>query len=159
MPVHATRIVLFATAMLIAPVPRGVFADPHGVWFRGDAAAQAANPTDRSATVSESAALPQRYKVVFHDQNKTEDAGVVSISADGMLAVISTPPRFAGAVDTVVKNMNAKTNQSVKAPPPPDAPPFSLWSKLIPRDSPDFIPAMLADIRGYGFELTPESAP
>jgi hypothetical protein len=158
-PVHATRMVFLAAAMLIAPGPRGFFADPHGVRIRGDAAAAPAIPTDRSATVSESTTLPQRYKVIFHDQDQTEDAGVVSISADGMIAVISTPPRFVNAIDVVVKNMNTKTEQSVKAPPPPDAPPFSLWSKLIPRDSPDFIPAMLADVRGYGFELIPEGAP
>ncbi len=106
--------------------------------------------------MSETTAQPGRYKVIYHDQGKSENAGVVDIAGDGRLAVVSAEPRFANAIGAVVTNMNAMDTQLVEGRPPAGAPSHSEWSKTIARKSPEFIPAMLADIRGYGFELVPD---
>jgi hypothetical protein len=157
MAIRAARIFGLAAAALAAVCPTASVgsqsAFPIGI---GGAVAK---PSDRSLKVSDTTAHPGRYKVVYHDQGKSEDAGVISIAADGRLAIVSTPPRFNNAINVVVTNMNAMDAETVEAPPPPGAAKHSSWSRSVKRESPDFIAAMLADIRGYGFELIPESAP
>jgi hypothetical protein len=82
------------------------------------------------------------------------------MTADGKLVIVSADDRFAETLDTVVNNMNAMPHETIRVPPAPDQPRYSLRSRVIPRSSAEFIPTMLANIRrGYRLELRPENTP
>ena len=106
--------------------------------------------------MSETIAGPGRYEVLYSVETEREDAGVIDVAADGRLTIVSALPRFADAMALIVRNMNALPAKSVRTEPPPGAPRYSLWSRKVQRDSPEFIGVMLEDLKGYGFELIPE---
>jgi|ERR1051326_143062 hypothetical protein len=108
--------------------------------------------------MSDTIALPGRYGVVFHDEGIRGDAGIIDVAADGRLTVVSAAPDFAVAISVIVANMNAMQAETVRARPPDGAPKYSLWSRTVPRDSPQFIATMFANIRRQGFEMIPEAA-
>ena len=100
--------------------------------------------------------FPRRYEAIYHDDDRTERAGALSMSADGMLTVLGAEDRYARTLDLAVRNMNDMKNESVRVPPGPGDSRYALKSRVIPRDSPEFIPTMLADLRRtYRLELKP----
>ncbi len=110
--------------------------------------------------MSSDAGFPRRYEAIYHADDGLDHAGVLSMTADGALAIVSAEDRFAHTLDVAVRSMNAMQNETVRVPPPPGEPRYSLHSRLIPRESPDFIPTMLANLRrGYRLELRPTPAP
>jgi hypothetical protein len=125
-----------------------------------NAASAPATPADRGSTMSSERAFPRRYEAIYHDDNASEHAGTLSMTADGRLAIVSAEPRFANTLDVAVRSMNAMPNETVRVPPPPGTPRYTLMSKVIPRESPEFIPTMIANLRrGYRLELRPADAP
>jgi hypothetical protein len=123
-------------------------------------AAAPATASDRRNAVSTTDGLPRHYEAIYHGDDGLEHAGVLSMAADGTLAIVSADDRFADTLDTVVRNMNAMPHETVRVPPGPDQPRYSLRSRVIPRSSAEFIPTMLANIRrGYRLELRPENKP
>ena len=110
--------------------------------------------------MSSERAFPRRYEAIYHDDNASEHAGTLSMTADGRLAIVSAEPRFANTLDVAVRSMNAMPNETVRIPPPSGTPRYTLVSKVIPRESPEFIPTMIANLRrGYRLELRPADAP
>jgi hypothetical protein len=100
--------------------------------------------------------LPRRYEVLYHDDDGVVHAGALSMTADGTLAIISSETRFAETLDVAVRSMNAMPHETLRIPPPPGSPRYSLTSRVIPRESPEFIPTMLANLRrAYRLELRP----
>jgi hypothetical protein len=120
-----------------------------------------------SATVSDgrhnvltTKGFPQRYEAIYHGDDGLEHAGVLSMAADGKLAIVSSDDRFVETLDIVVHSMNTMPHETIRVPPKPDRPRWSLHSPVISRSSAEFIPTMLANIRrGYRLELRPESTP
>lgn len=110
--------------------------------------------------MSSELAFPRRYEAIYHDDDASEHAGTLSMTADGRLAIVSAEPRFANTLDVAVRSMNAMPNETVRVPPPPGTPRYTLVSKVVPRESPEFIPTMIANLRrGYRLELRPVDAP
>ncbi len=107
-----------------------------------------------------SAPFPRQYEAIYHDDTGLDHAGVLSMTADGKLAVVSADDRFAHTLDVAVRSMNAMPAETIRVPPPPGAPRFALKSRIVPRESPEFIPTMLANMRrSYRLELRPAEAP
>jgi hypothetical protein len=124
------------------------------------ATAAPAPPRDRSTNVSSASGFPRRYEAIYHDDDALEHAGVLNMTADGKLMIVSAEQRFANTLDVAVRSMNAVENETVRVPPPPGTPRYTLISRLIPRDSPEFIPTLIANLRrGYRLELRPTDAP
>jgi hypothetical protein len=119
-----------------------------------------ATASDRRTTMSTSNGFPRRYEAIYHGDTTVEQAGVLSMEADGKLKIVQAGDRFAEMLDTIVRNMNAMPHETIRVPPKADEPRYTLRSRVIPRDSGEFIPAMLANIRrGYRLELRATDAP
>jgi hypothetical protein len=123
-------------------------------------AAESASASDRRNDVSTTNGFPRHYEAIYHGDEGLEHAGVLDMTADGKLAIVSADDRFAEMLDTVARNMNAMPHETVRVPPASDEPRFALKSRVIPRSSAEFIPTMLANIRrGYRLELLPGNTP
>ncbi len=87
------------------------------------------------------------------------DVGTVTFGPQGELALASARPHFDGFLATVIDAVNARPTLSVKAPPPEDAPPHSIYYVTVERTAPDLLDWMRRFLeQKYDLLLTDEPA-
>ena len=98
--------------------------------------------------------VPRQFAVIDHADGGAQPAGVVSMAADGMLAIVSAEPQSAYKLDMAVNNLNAMQSEQVEAAAPPGTPRYTLYARAVDRASPEFAPALIEHLRsGYELEL------
>lgn len=105
--------------------------------------------------MAEQAQTPGRYEAVQTVDGDEQALGAVLLDGSGRMTLEQAADGD-GTLAELVDRMNAKDVMFVEAPPPPDAPRFTLRSRVIRRGEPDFVPALKDYLRtNYKLELRP----
>lgn len=113
---------------------------------------------DRASVVeAPDTGVTTRFEVLSSDGDAgRRKVGAIALSSTYLIAIVWTAPDRAGDVRRAVDSLNRKSTLFVDAVPPRGAPRFAHSSRIVPRESPEFLAALQQDLRDYyGFELRP----
>jgi hypothetical protein len=75
--------------------------------------------------------------------------GQVTVDKEYRLQIVSVIPSQKDSLAETIDAMNAKTELHAEAAPPPGAPPFSDFSRVVDRNSPAFFTQLQAHLKQY----------
>lgn len=104
--------------------------------------------------------MTQRYQAVQLAEEGETALGAVLLDDTGQMTLVQEAGEQEadadGTLADLADRMNAKPVMFVEAPPPADAPRYTLTSRVVRRGEPDFIPALKDYLRtNYKLELRP----
>lgn len=82
--------------------------------------------------------------------------GRVSIGSTGRLTLLNANEGFQSALENAIQEANSLEEFRIKAPPPEDAPPMSLYFRTVKRDDSDLVDA-LCDFLSQNYNLILEA--
>jgi hypothetical protein len=103
-------------------------------------------------------ATTRRFRVIFKDDetNQQIPIGEVDAGPDGKLTLVSVVPDKQEFLTDLIEEVNEEDEMQVEAQPPPGAPRYAVYSKIIPRSDPRFFDALKEFLaKYYDITLTP----
>jgi len=97
------------------------------------------------------------FEVIETDEDAQTSLGVVTLDAQGMLAIVSLEPDPDGQLQTIVEELNREEVLHQDAAPPAGARQFEVFSRTVTRGTPEFLAALREHLQRYfGIELRPK---
>jgi hypothetical protein len=100
-------------------------------------------------------ATTRRFDVTYLDDETGQRStiGQVDVGPDSKLTLVSAVPDRQEFLTDLVEELNEEDEMHVKAAPPPGAPRYAVYSKIVPRSDPKFFDAM-KDFLGEYYDVT-----
>ena len=119
---------------------------------------QASARANKSAEIKRSEKTENRYRVFEPEEEsgRVVEIGVVTLSRDHKLELVSALSRRRQFLDSIVRDLNADDVIHVIAPPPPGAERYAIYTRPVKRSEAGFREALVDSLKtNYRIELKP----